>query len=77
MTLGGNQLNYDRETVNGTLKFREKIIKELPSKPTVYTVNLFKMSNLGTPEEKLKHLVEEIEVKQMNEKPNLAAFDQQ
>lgn len=59
------------------MKLKEKVISDLPTKPTVYIVNLFKLQSMGTPEDKIKYLTEVAEVKQVSEQANLAAFDQQ
>jgi hypothetical protein len=69
-------LNYDRETHNGTIRLREKVISGLPSKPTVYKINLFKLASASSSDDKIKHLLDEAGVTQVSEQVNLEAFNE-
>jgi hypothetical protein len=55
-------LNYDRTTPSGTFVLKERLVRNLPSKPNVYVINLFSLTNMSNAEEKVKHLQEEANV---------------
>jgi hypothetical protein len=40
-----NYLTYDREIPNGDFLMRERTAHNLPSKPTIYSLNVFTLSN--------------------------------
>lgn len=71
LVLGTDELNYDRQTPKGSLIFRERIISSLPTKPHVHKINLFQLTSFGPNEEKIKHLVDDQQVKQVASEVNL------
>lgn len=54
---------------------KEKLFKSLPTKPTVYKINLFDVAQVGTPEEKTALLQEKAEVKLVGESVNYSVFE--
>ena len=62
MALDSEYLLYDRKSPNGDHKLRERVAASLPSKPKVYSVNLFELSQVADKGEKLKTLTENYHV---------------
>jgi hypothetical protein len=49
-----NYLTYDRITPNGSFNIRERIAKNLKSKPKIVLINLFELKKLEDKDEKIK-----------------------
>jgi hypothetical protein len=60
-----NYLSYDRMTPNGSFNIRERIAKNLKSKPQVVSINLFELNKIEGKEEKIKYAQEVAKLPQL------------